>query len=224
MSDLKAKLFQDLSDAVVDMDEDKAITASHQVIANQIDAFEAIDKGLINGMERAGQLFEDDEYFVPELLICADAMYASIDILKPHIKQENEVAKSKVVIGVIQGDTHDIGKNLVKLMLETAGFEVYDLGRDVPPEKFVEKARETGADLIAISTLMITTMDGIAEVFRILNREGIRDQFRVIIGGAPISQAFANKIGADGYAKNASEASRLAKHITENDRIPVPVA
>ncbi len=224
MSDLKAKLFQDLSDAVVDMDEDKAITASHQVIANQIDAFEAIDKGLINGMERAGQLFEDDEYFVPELLICADAMYASIDILKPHIKQENEVAKSKVVIGVIQGDTHDIGKNLVKLMLETAGFEVYDLGRDVPPEKFVEKARETGADLIAISTLMTTTMDGIAEVIRILNREGIRDQFRVIIGGAPISQAFANKIGADGYAKNASEASRLAKHITENDRIPVPVA
>jgi dimethylamine corrinoid protein len=120
--------------------------------------------------------------------MCSDAMYSGLDVLKPHIVRNEQGEKHKVVIGVVEGDTHDIGKNLVKIMLDTAGFDIVDLGRDVPPQNFVDKARETGASIIAISTLMTTTMEGMAEVIRILKKENIRERFRVIIGGGPISQ------------------------------------
>jgi len=214
VADLKAQLLGDLSDGVVEMDEEKVIFASGLVVEKGIDAYEAIEKGLSHGMERAGRLFDEEEYFVPELLICSDAMYAGLDILSPHIKAVEGIEKRKVVIGVIEGDTHDIGKNLVKIMLETAGFEIVDLGRDVPAGKFVEKAREVGAQIIAVSTLMTTTMPGMAEVIRILTDAGIRDNFKVIVGGGPISQGFADKIGADGYAVNAASAVKLVKRIT----------
>ena len=217
MAELKAQLIGDLSDGVVEMDEEKVITASGRVVENGIDAYEAIEKGLSHGMERAGKLFDEEEYFVPELLICSDAMYAGLDILTPHIKTAEGLERRKVVIGVIEGDTHDIGKNLVKIMLETSGFEIVDLGRDVPAGKFVEKAKEVGAQIIAVSTLMTTTMSGMAEVIRILDDEGIRDRFKVIVGGGPISQGFADRIGADGYAVNAASAVKLAKRITGGD-------
>jgi len=136
-----------------------------------------------------------------------------MNILRPHIKQENVSVKQKVVIGVVQGDTHDIGKNLVKIMLETSGFDVTDLGRDIPPLRFVETAKEINASIIALSTLMTTTMDGMGEVVRNLNEQGIRDKFKVIVGGGPISQGFANRIGADGYAHNAADAVKLAKRL-----------
>ena len=165
-------------------------------------------------MERAGKLFEEEEYFIPELLMCSDAMYAGLDILKPHIKRDEQGEKHIVVIGVVEGDTHDIGKNLVKIMLETAGFDVLDLGRDIPPQNFVDKAKEVNAGIIALSTLMTTTMEGMAEVIRILKQENIRDRFKVIIGGGPISQSFADKIGADGYSVNAADAVRLARRLT----------
>jgi dimethylamine corrinoid protein len=213
MSKLKEELFKKLSDAVVEMDEEQAVAVAKEVVEENYDAFEAIDKGLSAGMEKAGKLFEEEEYFVPELLICSDAMYAGLDILKPHIKiNENEV-KHKVVIGVIEGDTHDIGKNLVKIMIETSGFEVIDLGRDIPAATFVEKAKEENADIIVISTLMTTTMEGMNEVIQILNKENIRDNFKVMIGGGPVSQSFADKIGADGYSVNATEAVTLAKRL-----------
>jgi len=217
VADLKAQLLGDLSDGVVEMDEEKVVAASGLVVENGIDAYEAIEKGLSHGMERAGRLFDEEEYFVPELLICSDAMYAGLDILSPHIRTVEGVEKRKVVIGVIEGDTHDIGKNLVKIMLETSGFEIVDLGRDVPAGRFVEKAKEVGAQIIAISTLMTTTMSGMAEVIRILNDEGIRDNFKVIVGGGPISQGFADRIGADGYAVNAASAVKLVKRITGGD-------
>lgn len=213
MSDNKEILFKKLADSVVDMDEDVAITISKEVIAEKYDAFEAIDKGLSAGMEKAGELFEEEEYFIPELLMCSDAMYAGLDILKPHIKVDKNEVKLKVVIGVVEGDTHDIGKNLVKIMLETSGFDVIDLGRDVPPPIFVERAKEENANIIAISTLMTTTMDGMAEVIRILDKQNIREKFKIMIGGGPISQGFANKIGADGYSINAAEAVRLARKL-----------
>jgi len=155
----------------------------------------------------------EEEYFIPELLMCSDAMYAGLDVLKPHIRINNKVGKHRVVIGVVEGDTHDIGKNLVKIMLESAGFEVFDLGRDIPPIRFVEKAEEVNAKIIALSTLMTTTMDGMAEVINILNRQKIRDRYKVMVGGGPISQRFADKIGADGYSANAAEAVRLARRL-----------
>ncbi len=214
MSKSKEELYKSLSDAVVNMEEEEAVILANEAILEKHDAYEAIDKGLADGMERAGKLFEEEEYFIPELLMCSDAMYAGLDVLKPHIKADDQAEKHKVVIGVIEGDTHDIGKNLVKIMLETSGFEVIDLGRDIPPRNFVEKAREASAKIIALSTLMTTTMDGMAEVVNILKNDGIRENFKVIVGGGPISQGFADKIGADGYSVNAAEAVRLARKLT----------
>jgi len=213
MSDNKEILFKKLADSVVDMDEEEAVAISKEVIAKNYDAFEAIDKGLSAGMEKAGELFEEEEYFIPELLMCSDAMYAGLDILIPHIKIDKNEVKLKVVIGVVEGDTHDIGKNLVKIMLETSGFDVIDLGRDVPPSIFVERAKKENANIIALSTLMTTTMDNMAEVIRILDKQNIREKFKIMIGGGPISQGFADKIGADGYSVNAAEAVRLARKL-----------
>jgi corrinoid protein of di/trimethylamine methyltransferase len=191
------------------MDEEGAVKYSNEAVEAQVDAYLAIDKGLAKGMERAGKLFDEEEYFVPELIICSDAMNAGIGVLKPHLKRESAVAKRKGVIGVIEGDTHDIGKNLVKIMLEASGYEIADLGRDVSPQTFIDRAVETGAELILLSSLMTTTMDNMAEVVRLLEKQGIRNRFKVAVGGGPISQAFSDRIGADGYAKNANDAVRL---------------
>lgn len=213
MSINKEELYKKLADSIVDMDEDLTIEISKQVIAEGLDAYDAIVNGLTVGMNQAGKLFDEEEYFVPELLICSDAMYAGLDILKPHIKVgENEI-KRKAVIGVIEGDTHDIGKNLVKIMLETGGYDIVDLGRDVLPSTFVERAKEEKAEFIVISTLMTTTMEGMNEVIEILIEENIRDDYKVLIGGGPISQGYADKIGADGYAQNAAEAVKLANRL-----------
>lgn len=213
----KEELFKQLADAVVDMDEEKAVELAGIIVAEGIDAYEAIENGLSAGMEVAGRLFEEEEYFIPELLMCSDAMYAGLGILKPHLKAKEGAGqeKVKIVIGVIEGDTHDIGKNLVKILLETSGYEIIDLGRDISPQKFIDTAKEQDAKIIAISTLMTTTMDGLAEVIRLLRQQDIREQFKVMIGGAPVSQAFADKIGADSYAVNAATAVRLARKLTD---------
>jgi corrinoid protein of di/trimethylamine methyltransferase len=207
------ELYEKLSDAVVEMEEELVEQLCKQAVEDGVDAFEAIDQGLSKGMERAGKLFEEEEYFVPELLMCADAMNIGVDILKPHIKSTNISTKHKIVIGVIEGDTHDIGKNLVKLMLETSNFEVVDLGRDVPAQKFVDSAVEENAEIIMISSLMTTTMDAMADVVTILKNQGIKEKFLVTVGGGPISQGFADKIGADGYSKNAADAVKLCNKL-----------
>ncbi|WP_297964889.1 corrinoid protein [uncultured Anaerovibrio sp.] len=212
----KKELLRQIADAVVDMEEDTVEELAQQSLTAGIDAYETIDLGLAKGMERAGQLFDEEEYFVPELLMCSDAMNVGIDVLKPHLRSEKVSKKGKVVIGVVEGDTHDIGKNLVRLMLETGGFEVLDLGRDIPPTEFVSKAEEYGADIIGIATLMTTTMPGMKEVVDILANKGIRDKFKVIVGGGPISPAFAKKIGADGYARNAADAVKVAEELLGN--------
>lgn len=209
----KEELLRQIADAVVEMEEDTVEELAQESLTAGIDAYETIDSGLAKGMERAGQLFDEEEYFVPELLMCSDAMNVGIDVLKPHLKSENVSKKGKVVIGVVEGDTHDIGKNLVRLMMETGGFEVLDLGRDIPPAEFVSKAEEYGADIIGIATLMTTTMPGMQEVVDILSQKGIRDKFKVIVGGGPISPAFAKKIGADGYARNAADAVKVAERL-----------
>jgi corrinoid protein of di/trimethylamine methyltransferase len=202
-----------LSDAVVGMDEKLTATLSVKAVEQDVDALTAIEHGLVDGMNRAGILFEKEEYFIPELLLCSDAMYAGLDILRPHLKNEENKERLKIVIGVVEGDTHDIGKNLVRIMLEASGFEVIDLGRDIPPKKFVDEAIRTNASVIALSTLMTTTMDGMADVIKLLKKENVRDRFKVIIGGGPISQAFADKIGADGYSAGAPAAVKLVKNL-----------
>ncbi len=214
MSNVQEELFGRLSDAVFELDEDLARTLSQEVVERGYDAWDAVEKGLLAGVNRAGKLFDEEEYFVPELLIAADAMYAGLDILRPHIRQESYGQPRKVVIGVVQGDTHDIGKNLVRIMLEVSGFDVHDLGRDVPAQKFVDHAIEVGADIIALSTLMTTTMEQMAEVVRILERQQVRRDFKVIVGGAPISQQFSDRIGADGYSAKAASAVQLCKRLT----------
>lgn len=213
MSNVSEELMQKLSDSVVDMEEDETVEIAKECIEKNISAYDAIDKGLAKGMNRAGELYEEGEYYIPELLMCSDAMYSGLEVLKPHLQKNDLGKKHKVVIGVIQGDTHDIGKNLVKIMMETEGFEVIDLGRDVPPRDFVDKAKEIEADIICMSTLMTTTMDGMGEVINLLKEEGIREKVFVMIGGGPISQSFADKIGADAYTTDASKAAKYAKKI-----------
>ena len=209
----KEELLNRLSDGVLDMEEEDVAEAAREYLESGYPALDGIMEGLIDGMNRAGQLFEEEEYFVTDILLCSDAMYAGLDVLKPHLPTESEDNKKKVVIGVVEGDTHDIGKNLVKIMLETAGFEMIDLGRDVPLQKFVDSAKEEGAELVCMSTLMTTTMAGMETVIHLLEEAGIRDQVKVMIGGGPISQKFADKIGADGYSQNAVEAVNLAKRL-----------
>ncbi|APH16567.1 methyltransferase cognate corrinoid s, Methanosarcina family domain protein [Clostridium sporogenes] len=213
MSNVSEELIKKLSESVVEMEEEETVELAKECIEKDISAYEAIDKGLANGMNRAGELYEEGEYYIPELLMCSDAMYSGLEILKPHLKKNDLGKKHKIVIGVIQGDTHDIGKNLVKIMMETEGFEVVDLGRDVPPRDFVDKAKEIEADIICMSTLMTTTMDGMEEVIKLLKEEGIREKITVMIGGGPISQNFADKIGADVYTTDASKAAKYAKKI-----------
>jgi dimethylamine corrinoid protein len=213
MSNLKENMLKELSDSVVDMEEEKTVEICKMCIDKGVNPYEVIEKGLADGMNRAGKLYEEEEYYIPELLMCSDAVYAGIDIVKPHLKAKENEEKHKVVIGVVQGDTHDIGKNLVKIMMETEGLEVIDLGRDVPVRDFVDKAKEIEASIIVLSTLMTTTMNGMAEVIKILEEENLRDKIKVMIGGGPISQSFADKIGADGYTTDASKAAKYAKSL-----------
>ncbi|MBR1693872.1 MAG: corrinoid protein [Selenomonas sp.] len=207
------ELHQGLYEAVVDMDEDRAAELARQVVAEGYDAYAAIEDGLSRGMDKVGELYEQEEYFIPELLLCSDAMYAGIDILKPHIVRQENSERHVVVIGVVEGDTHDIGKNLVKIMLESAGFEVIDLGRDIKPQAFLQAAKEHEAEIIALSTLMTTAMPAMKEVIDLLEEKQLRENYKVVIGGGPISPGFAKKIKADAYAVNAAEAARIAKEL-----------
>lgn len=214
MTEVHEEIFCGLSDAVVGMDEDRTRELATFAVENGLDAYAAIDRGLVDGMSRAGLLFESEEYFIPELLLCSDAMYAGLDILRPHLRHDDAARRRhKVVIGVVEGDTHDIGKNLVKIMLEASGFKIVDLGRDVPPQRFVATAVSESAQVIALSTLMTTTMDAMAEVVQLLQKANRREQFKVIVGGGPISQGFADRIGADGYANGAPAAVKLVKQL-----------
>lgn len=214
MAKSKEELLEKLSECVVEMEDEEVVDVATEYVESGYPALDGIMEGLVDGMNKASDLYDEEEYFVTDLLLCSDAMYSGIDILKPHLPvEENKGEKPKIVIGVVEGDTHDIGKNLVKIMLDTAGFEMYDLGRDVPLDNFVDKAIEVGASLICMSTLMTTTMDGMRIVIEKLKEKGIRDNVKVMVGGSPISQKYANEIGADGYSANAVGAVKLAKRL-----------
>jgi corrinoid protein of di/trimethylamine methyltransferase len=204
----KQEILKKLRDAVIQYDEDVAKEAAQEALDEGIEANDAIFNGLVSGMEEVGRLFEAQEYFVPELLMCADALYAGLDLLKPHVKQLDLGVKGSVVIGTVEGDVHDIGKNIVKMMFDVAGFEVYDLGKDVPLDKFVEEQMKTDSDLVCLSAMMTTTMVGMKKVIDDLRAKN--PNVKIMIGGAPVSADVAEKWGADGYSPDANNALKDA--------------
>jgi len=175
---------------------------------------EILSIGLVAAMKEVGARFECGDLYVPEMMVAARAMKAGLAILKPHLSRDATVGRGKVIVGTVKGDLHDIGKNLVAMMLEGAGCEVIDLGTDVPPEKFAATARETGAGIIGLSALLTTTMQNMRSTVEALEDLGIRRQVRVIVGGAPVTEAFSKDIGADGYAPDAALAVKLVQRLT----------
>ena len=197
-------------EAVIDGDARATVALIETALAGGVDPELILREGLISGMREVGQLYEDGEYFVPEMLISARAMSAALVVLRPRLASEGVESSGKVVIGTVHGDLHDIGKSLVVMMLEGAGFDVIDLGIDVPPERFVAAVRDEAPQVVALSALLTTTMMNMGKVVEALAAAGVRDQVKVMIGGAPISQSFADQIGADGYSPDAASASALA--------------
>jgi corrinoid protein of di/trimethylamine methyltransferase len=200
----KNEILEGLYDGVVEFDEDKVVEYANAALAEDVDAYEAVMDGLAAGMEHVGQLYSDQVYFVPEVLMCSDALYAGLDILKPHITGDKAEVKGQVVIGTVEGDVHDIGKNLVVMMFEVAGFTVHDLGRDVKLEKFVEEQLRTDSEIVALSALMTTSMLAMPKVIEMVKARN--PDALIMVGGAPISQEVADNYGADGYAENAANA------------------
>jgi dimethylamine corrinoid protein len=209
-------LYTKLAHSVVSMDENKAAALAQEVLEKGLNVNLAITRGLIRGMETAGKRYENGEYFIPELLLCSDVFNAGLRILKPHLAENSRIVKqsnTKAVIGVVEGDTHVIGKDMVKVMLETAGFQMIDLGFDVPIYLFMEKALSEGAGLICMSSLMSTSLIGMKDAINLLEKEQVRGKFKVLVGGASVSSDYARAIGADGYAPNAVAAVRTAKKL-----------
>ena len=200
----KEELFEKLKNGVVEYQEDEVKEASQQALDEGYDALEMIMDGLAAGMEVVGDLYDRNEYFVPEVLMCADALYAGLDILRPHVPEKEGDVNAQVVIGSIQGDVHDIGKNLVKMMFDVAGWDVHDLGRDVPLEKFVEEQLRTDSEVVAMSAMMTTTMLGMKKVIKMIKEKN--PDVAIMLGGAPVTQDVANLFGADGYAESAGNA------------------
>jgi corrinoid protein of di/trimethylamine methyltransferase len=204
----KKEILEKLAEAVVEYDEDMAKEWSQIALDENMNAFEAIMNGLAAGMETVGDLYDQQEYFVPEMLMCADALYAGLDILRPHIKADERKKMGQVVIGTVQGDVHDIGKNIIKLMFDVGGFEVHDLGRDVPLEKFVEEQMKTDSEIVAMSAMMTTTMTGMKKVIEMIKEKN--PDVAIMLGGAPVTQDVADLFGADGYAESAGNAVQEA--------------
>lgn len=202
----KEEILGDLAKSVDRGDKNLAVESAKKALEVRMDPLESINEGLIKGMGVVTDKWLKKIYFLPQVILAADAMYGGLNILTPHIKVEKGKESKNVVICTVEGDVHDIGKNIVKTMLTAAGFNCIDMGRDAPVEDVIQKAKEKSANLIALSTLMTPTMESMKRVVEGLKEEGIRSEVKVIIGGAPVSQAFANEIGADLYASNAEEA------------------
>jgi corrinoid protein of di/trimethylamine methyltransferase len=200
----KEELHKQLSEGVVQYDEEAVKNAAQEILEGGYDPLEAIMEGLAAGMVIVGDLYDRNEYFVPEVLMCADALYGGLDILRPHVPKDSAAAKGQVVIGTVQGDVHDIGKNLVKMMFDVGGFTVHDLGRDVPLEKFVEEQLRTDSEIVAMSAMMTTTMLGMKKVIQMIKEKN--PNVAIMLGGAPITKDVVSLFGADGYAESAGNA------------------
>ena len=206
MADLKA-----LADAVINGDQNTALEITKAALEEGTAAKDVLDNGLIAGMDIVGALFKKNEIYIPEVLIAARAMKMAMEVLEPELVKAGVEPVGKLLIGTVQGDLHDIGKNLVAMMLKGAGFQVIDLGVDVEPEKFVEQVKAANAQLVGMSALLTTTMPGMEKTIKALKDAGI--PVKVMIGGAPVTQDYADRIGADGYAPDAASAVDLAKSL-----------
>ena len=200
----KEELLEKLKEGVVEFEDDQVKEASQEWLDAGFPALDGIMDGLAAGMEIVGDLYDRNEYFVPEVLMCADSLYGGLDILRPHVPDTTEGLNAQVVIGSIQGDVHDIGKNLVKMMFDVAGWDVHDLGRDVPLENFVEEQLRTDSEVVAMSAMMTTTMLGMKKVIAMIKEKN--PNVAIMLGGAPVTKDVANLFGADGYAESAGNA------------------
>jgi corrinoid protein of di/trimethylamine methyltransferase len=205
---------QKLREAVLNGDAKAAVAVTKEALAENIDPMELIINYMVPAMDEVGKRFECEEYFVPELLLSARAMKGSLELLRPLLAAQGAQPAGRVAIGTVKGDLHDIGKNLVASMLEGGGFEVIDLGADVTPEKFIEAVKNRGANIVCLSALLTVTMPAMKTTIEALKAAGIRDQVKVLVGGAPVTKQFAEQIGADGYGENASNAVQLARSLT----------
>ena len=211
------ELLKGIHDAVVAYDEDKCVQLCRTVLDQGVDPHEAVTQGLTAGMDTVGRLYAKREYFVPELLLCSDALYAGLEILRPHLRMEISKVRTKLVIGVVEGDIHDIGKSLVTVMFDAAGWEVHDLGRDVRLDRFVEEQQRTKAEVVGLSALMTTSMLAMPKVIEMLKAQD--PSVVVIVGGAPLNESIAKQYGADGYAPDAVTAVQEATKL-----VGMPVA
>ena len=202
----------EIYDAIIDGDKATAVKWVEAALEAGISASEILQDGMIVAMDEVGRLFEEGEIFVPEMLVAARAMKAGLELLRPHLVKSGIKPIGTVVLGTVAGDMHDIGKNLVGMMLEGAGYEIIDLGIDVAPEKFVE-AIEQGNSIIGMSALLTTTMPSMDRTIKAIKEAGLRDQVKIVVGGAPVTAEFAQQIGADGYADDASQAVALVKSL-----------
>ncbi len=210
---IKGDLFRSINEAIVAGDKGAAVALATEAVRSGVDLLEVIEKGYVPGLQKVGELWEQGDYFLPELISSAEAMKAAMGVLEPALDR-NKIETwtgGKVVIGTVEGDIHDIGKNLVASMLQAGGFEVFDLGADVKLERFVEKAEAVGAGIICLSALLTTTMTNQRRLIGLLRDKGLRDKYKVLVGGAPASRKWADEIGADGYAENAVAAVKLAR-------------
>jgi 5-methyltetrahydrofolate--homocysteine methyltransferase len=207
------EILQKIFDGILEGDRGTVHTNVQKAIDANMAPATILNDGMIAAMGKVGKLFEEGEYYVPEMLIAARAMKEGLELIKPLLKNANIQSAGKVAAGTVRGDLHDIGKNLVCMMLEGAGFEIIDLGTDVTPEKFVEAVREKDANLIAMSALLTTTMPNMRTTIDALNASGLRDKVKIMVGGAPVTESYAKQIGADGYATDASRAVALAKSL-----------
>jgi len=220
----KDQIFKRLSDSVIEGDMDKAAEAAQEAITAGIEPWIAITEGLAKGMEVVGEKFEKKEYFLPEVLISADSMYAGLNLLLPLLKTDETAKKEKVVLGVVEGDIHDIGKDIVKAMLTASGYEVIDLGRDVPTDKFIDAASGEEAQVIAMSTMMTPTLMSMKDIEERLQRKGLKDEVKTIIGGGTVTEDWRSKIGSDAYGKDAVEAVDKVKMLIDQIKAALELA
>ena len=209
------EIYEQIADEVIKGQADAVKELVNQALSENISAEDILNNGLVAGMNVVSEKFKSNEFFIPEVLVSARAMTAGLDIINPLLAEANVKAKGKVVIGTVKGDLHDIGKNIVGMMLQGAGYEIIDLGADVPKEKFIEFTQKEDANMVGMSALLTTTMIYMKEVIQGLKDAGLRDKVKVIIGGAPVTQAYADQIEADGYAPDAASAIDLAKDILD---------
>ena len=203
--------FNAMTEALVACDAAKLTDLVNTALAADTPATDILNKGLIAGMDIVGEKMESGDMFIPEVLMAAQAMGGCVEILKPMLGDEDGAAGASVIIGTVKGDLHDIGKNLVAMMMESAGLEVHNLGVDIAPENFVEEIKRKNAQIVCLSALLTTTMPAMKQTVDAIVESGLRDQVKIMVGGAPVTQAFADEIGADGFAADAGSASKMAK-------------